>query len=258
MARIRSIHPSLFTDEAFMSASPFARLLVIGLWCEAFDDGAIELKALTLKARIFPADAVNMAELLDELEDLNFFRRFEVGGKPWAAIRNFQKFQRPKKPNSSGVLPKNLVIYVGGAEQVGNRSGTGGGNPPQREEGRGSRREEPSSLRSDGRQGAVAEKPAEPEILPPEPPEDAEAKLFRTGKELLGKSAGGQIAKLLKAHNGDSSAAQVRIDRASKAQDPAEFIAGCIRSASTGPPGRPPSMFDATLEFMAEIRDKHH
>ena len=39
MARIRSVHPGLFTDEAFMGASSDARILMIGLWCQAWDDG---------------------------------------------------------------------------------------------------------------------------------------------------------------------------------------------------------------------------
>lgn len=113
MARIRSIHPGIFTDEAFMQASPHARLLVIGLWCEAWDDGVFEWKPLTLKARIFPVDTVEVTALLDELSGLDFLRRFETGGKAYGVIRNFQRFQRPKKPNSSGVLPAGLAGFAG-------------------------------------------------------------------------------------------------------------------------------------------------
>ena len=51
MSRIRSIHPGLFTDEAFMEASIPARMLIMGLWCEAWDDGVFEIKPLTIKAR---------------------------------------------------------------------------------------------------------------------------------------------------------------------------------------------------------------
>ena len=32
MARIRSIHPGIWTDEAFVELSALARLLYIGLW----------------------------------------------------------------------------------------------------------------------------------------------------------------------------------------------------------------------------------
>lgn len=142
MARIRSIHPGLFTDEAFMSASPHARLLIIGLWCEAWDDGVFDWKPLTIKARVFPVDAVDVATLLAELVELRFVRRFEANGKPYGVIRNFQKYQRPKKPNSSGVLPSDLSLFAGrsdnsssGSEGVRNQFGTGGEKSPQMEDG---------------------------------------------------------------------------------------------------------------------------
>lgn len=132
MARIRSIHPGLFTDEAFMTASPHARLLIIGIWCEAWDDGVFEWKPLTLKARLFPVDTVSIPDLLAELVSLDFICRFDAGGKPYGAIRNFQKYQRPKKPNSSHVLPEHLREYV---HQVPNQSGTDGEKSPQMEDG---------------------------------------------------------------------------------------------------------------------------
>lgn len=131
MSRIRSIHPGLFTDEAFMTASPYARLLIIGIWTEAWDDGVFEWKPLTLKARLFPVDAVNVADLLAELVTLGFVKQFDAG-KPYGAIRNFQKYQRPKKPNSSGVLPNSLHEYVG---SVPNQFPTSSEKSPQMEDG---------------------------------------------------------------------------------------------------------------------------
>lgn len=135
MARIRSIHPGLWTDEGFMSASSHARLLLIGLWTEAWDDGVFEWKALTLKARIFPADNVDVGALLVELENLEFVRRFQVDGKEFGALRNFQKYQRPKKPNSSGVLPDDLRSWVASSEPIPNQSRTSGEKSPQMEDG---------------------------------------------------------------------------------------------------------------------------
>ena len=133
MARIRSIHPGLFTDEAFMSASAHARLLIIGIWTEAWDDGVFEWKPLTLKAKLFPVDNVDMAGLLEELVSLDFVKPFDAG-KKYGAIRNFQKYQKPKKPNSSGVLPEALLAYV---RPVTNQFPTGGENAQQMEDGEG-------------------------------------------------------------------------------------------------------------------------
>ncbi len=118
MARIRSIHPGLFTDESYMGASVYARLLLPGIWCEAWDDGVIEWRPLRLKARIFPVDAVNVEEILIELEGLDVIRRFECDGRTYAAIRNFRKWQNPKAPNSSNVLPSSLRNYVGLPDDV--------------------------------------------------------------------------------------------------------------------------------------------
>lgn len=141
MARIRSVHPGLFTDESFMELSSHAKISLIGIWGECFDDGVFALKAKTLKARILPAENVDMEEILLELEENGFFKIFKNDSKSYGAVRNFRRFQRPKKPNSSGLLPPNFRTYVGlratGSEPVGNQFGTGGEKSIQREEGGG-------------------------------------------------------------------------------------------------------------------------
>jgi hypothetical protein len=174
MARIRSIHPRLFTDDAFASCSPMARLLAIGIWTEAWDDGVFEWKALSLKMRIFPADSVDVSPLLDELSGLNIVKSFEAGGRKYGAVRNFCRFQRPKKPNLSKVLPNSLREFVGlsggkpapdtepgddecgtGSEPVPNQSMPGSENAIQkggREEGRKVGRERGSSETEESRQ----------------------------------------------------------------------------------------------------------
>lgn len=113
MARIRSVHPSLFTDDNFMELSSDAKLMLIGVWTEAFDDGVFAWKPKGIKARILPAENCDAEALLIELVDNGFIKRFEHDGKAFAVIRNFRKFQRPKSPNSSGVLPDELRTFVG-------------------------------------------------------------------------------------------------------------------------------------------------
>ncbi len=112
MARIRSIHPGLWTDEAFVSVSPLARLLCMGLWNEADDQGIFEWKPLTLKIRLLPTDAVNVADLLNELSDVNIVCQFVIGGRSYGAIRNFGRFQRPKSPNSTYPITPEIRKYV--------------------------------------------------------------------------------------------------------------------------------------------------
>jgi hypothetical protein len=100
MSRIRSIHPGLWTDEAFVSLSPMARLLIMGIWNECDDTGSFAWSPLTLKMRILPADNADAAELLAEMVSAGIIMRYEVAGKAYGAVRNFCQFQRPKKPNS--------------------------------------------------------------------------------------------------------------------------------------------------------------
>jgi hypothetical protein len=113
MARIRSIHPGWFTDEAWVSVSMPARILGIGLLTESDDCGAFEWKPLTLKMRLFPADSVNVTDLLAELEGAGLIKRYEHGARHYGLVRNFMRFQRPKKPKSVHFIPEALRHFVG-------------------------------------------------------------------------------------------------------------------------------------------------
>lgn len=112
MPRIRSVHPGLFTDEAFLDATPLARLFLIGLFCEAYDDGVFEWKPRQLKVRLLPLDKADADGLLDELEKLGFLHRYRFKARDLGVIRNFQKWQSPQKPKSSNLLPPELIPYV--------------------------------------------------------------------------------------------------------------------------------------------------
>ena len=132
MARIRSVHPGLFTDEAFVSLSDAAQVFFIGLWTEADDQGLFEWKPLTLRMRLRPARDGSVDDLLAELEAANCVARLTVCGRQLGAIRNFRRFQRPKKPNAIHVLPDEFRTYVGLNEA---EYGTGSELPPQMEDG---------------------------------------------------------------------------------------------------------------------------
>ncbi len=113
MARIRSIHPGFFTDEAVVSASPQAQVFLIGLWCQCDDQGVFEWKPLTLKMRILPAASCDVALLLGELGALDIIKQVDVGSLKYGLVRNFRKYQRPKKPNSTYPLAPEFRSYVG-------------------------------------------------------------------------------------------------------------------------------------------------
>ena len=116
MSRIRSIHPPILTDEAFMALTverPLAIALLIGLWMEFDDAGVFEWKPLTLKARILPAITDDISPMLDALVQHGFIRSFDVGGKLYGVVRNFVKFQRPKKPKDTHPAIDEMRTYAG-------------------------------------------------------------------------------------------------------------------------------------------------
>lgn len=69
----------------------------------------------------------------------------------------------------------------------------------------------------------------------PAAPPDPDAELFRRGKEVLGKNAGGQIAKLKAAKGGNVALARAVIEQASTKQSAREYVAAAI-NGGTGPP----------------------
>jgi hypothetical protein len=113
MARIRSIHPNQWTDEAFVELTFAARLLAIALRNEADDQGVFEWKPKALKMRLMPADNVDVAELLAELAEHNVVKSYEHEGRKYGAIRNFGRFQKPRRPNCTHPVPDEIREYAG-------------------------------------------------------------------------------------------------------------------------------------------------
>ena len=148
-----------------MSMSAHARFLLMGIWCECDDQGVFEWKPVVLKAKLLPADDVIIVDLLAELENQNCIRKFEVGGRAYGAVRNFCRYQRPKKPNSTHPLPNSEAVYVGkfstGGEPVPPDDGSGGEKSPQMEDGGGKKEE--------------VKKQPPPPITPPAPDAPASA-----------------------------------------------------------------------------------
>lgn len=91
MAKIRGVKPTYWTDDAIVELSIPARLLFIGLWNFACDNGHVEDKPKQVKMRIFPADDVDVNDLLDELEGLGRIKRADG----YIVIPKFAEHQKP-------------------------------------------------------------------------------------------------------------------------------------------------------------------
>jgi hypothetical protein len=91
--KIRGFKSDLWTDEDFVELSPYARLLWMGMWNYACDNGHLADKSKQIKMRVLPTDDVNCAELLRELETNG--RIVRANGV--ITIPNFTKHQKPDK-----------------------------------------------------------------------------------------------------------------------------------------------------------------
>jgi hypothetical protein len=107
MARSRNIKPGFYKNEFLAQCSPYARLLFAGLWLLADRRGRLEDRPLKIKGELFPFEAVEVNELLQELAEStgNFISRYTVNGQALIQIENFHKHQKPHKNEVESTLP---------------------------------------------------------------------------------------------------------------------------------------------------------
>ena len=144
MARIRTIKPEFFSHEILASKSAHARLLAIGLLTLADCKGRLRWVPMQVHSQVFPWEAsVKIEVLLGELIDASYVLHYEVSGKRYVEVVNFNKHQRlsgkesaydsklpppPRKPNHSldETGERNGKHPGASPGSVGNPLGTGG------------------------------------------------------------------------------------------------------------------------------------
>jgi hypothetical protein len=102
MARIRTIKPDFFTSEDIVALSPYARLLYIGLWCEADREGRMAWRPNTFKLRYFPGDKVDINALCRELTTRGLVALY---GEGLAYIPTFLDHQHINPREAASTLP---------------------------------------------------------------------------------------------------------------------------------------------------------
>jgi len=105
MARIRTIKPEFFTSESVLSVSPLARLLFIGLWCEADREGRMKWKPKTLKFRYLPSDSVEINDLCEELKQEGMIEVYSIDGDEYCSIPGFKTHQVINNRERESELP---------------------------------------------------------------------------------------------------------------------------------------------------------
>lgn len=103
MARIRTIKPDFWTDESLTECSMSARLLFIGTWNFADDNGNIQRSAKQLKMKIFPADVIDCDPLVSELIAHGLLIEYSVNGEKFLHIKGFSTHQLINRPTKSNI-----------------------------------------------------------------------------------------------------------------------------------------------------------
>src|SRR5471032_445555 len=102
MARIRTIKPEFFTSDDICALSPLARLLYVGLWCEADRVGRLVWMPRVFKRRYLPDDACDIDRLAGELLQRGLV---ELYGEGLACIPTFSRHQHVNPREASSKLP---------------------------------------------------------------------------------------------------------------------------------------------------------
>jgi hypothetical protein len=108
MARSRNIKPGFFSNEYLAELSFATRLLFIGLWTEADREGRMEDRPKRLRMALFPADDVDVNQMLDDLAASGFIQRYEIEGKRYLQVDSFTKHQMPHHKEVASVIPAPL------------------------------------------------------------------------------------------------------------------------------------------------------
>ena len=127
MARTRSLKPQFFKNDLLAECQPLARLLFSGLWCMADAEGRLEYRPLRVKAEVLPYDDCDVDQLVDELEQRGFVRRYTVEDVTILVIPKFLDHQRPHPKEPTESFPPEENDGAGNKfVQAVNKSGTAG------------------------------------------------------------------------------------------------------------------------------------
>jgi hypothetical protein len=107
--RSRLLKPNFFRDEDLASLEPLAQLLFAGLWCVADRDGRLENRPRLIRSDVFPTrDDVtsnDVARWIDALVNIHVIVRYEVDGKSYLQVKNFNKHQKISPKEARSTLP---------------------------------------------------------------------------------------------------------------------------------------------------------
>lgn len=108
MPRRRMIDPNFWESEDIAKLTPRQRLLWIGLWSNADDEGRGRGSLAAIRSTIFKYDDISLQELAEDLEAVKKHckvRFYEVDGSTYYACTNWKTWQKVDHPKPSFIPP---------------------------------------------------------------------------------------------------------------------------------------------------------
>ena len=118
MARIRSVKPEFWSDEKIVELSAFARLLFIGLWNFSDDSGRMIFSPKRIKMQIFPADNLDISQLLGEIRGALLITIYSIDNIEYLQINGFAKHQKIDKRTASKIPPPAELLRIPPTEGI--------------------------------------------------------------------------------------------------------------------------------------------
>ena len=115
MARIRTIKPEFWEDEKLAKLPIHARLLFIGTWNFADDNGALLANPVLMKSHLFPYEDIGIStisEWIDMLVENGMLIRTTYNGKDYLVIRKFLIHQKINRKSIRINIPLPVVLQV--------------------------------------------------------------------------------------------------------------------------------------------------
>lgn len=123
MARKRMIDPMIWQDEEFGSLTPEAKILFIGLFSNADDEGRLRANPAYLKSTIFMYDDISLDMIKlkrkEVVEAMSSVVLYEVDGKEYIQLKNWEEYQKQHKDRIvSSTLPPYIEHVTDNVGQV--------------------------------------------------------------------------------------------------------------------------------------------
>lgn len=103
--RARNLKPGFFKNEQLAELPPLTRILFQGLWCLADRRGRLEDRPKRIKAEVLPYDDWDVDRALDDLARAGFIVRYEIDGKRYIQVVNFERHQSPHVREPESTIP---------------------------------------------------------------------------------------------------------------------------------------------------------